>query len=59
MIELEEHQEIDPVCPHCETPIQTVWFREIRGLAGKRYVYVCKSCCKGLGMSHRRGFWMG
>lgn len=59
MIELEEREEIEPICPHCDAAIHTFLFREIRGLAGKRYVYFCKSCRKVLGISHRKGFWMG
>jgi len=26
---------------------------------GKRYIYFCPTCSKVLGVSHRKGFWMG
>jgi hypothetical protein len=26
---------------------------------GKRFVYFCGTCRKVLGISHRKGFWMG
>jgi hypothetical protein len=26
---------------------------------GKRYIYSCPSCNNVLGVSHRKGFWMG
>jgi hypothetical protein len=26
---------------------------------GKRYIYFCPACSKVLGVSHRKGFWMG
>ena len=29
------------------------------GRIGKRYVYFCSSCRSVLGISHRKGFWMG
>jgi hypothetical protein len=33
--------------------------QEISGVFGKRYVYFCPKCRKVLGVSHRKGFWMG
>ena len=49
-----------PRCPHCEKDIETVAYNELAGAAfGKRYVYFCPSCRKTLGVSHRKGFWMG
>jgi len=33
--------------------------RELRGVLGRRYVYFCSHCRKVLGLSHRKGFWMG
>ncbi len=59
MIELEEHNEVDPLCPHCELPLRAVWYQEIRGFAGKRYAYFCSKCHKVIGISHRKGFFMG
>jgi hypothetical protein len=28
-------------------------------LMGKRFLYFCGGCRKVLGISHRKGFWMG
>ncbi|MCA9664056.1 MAG: hypothetical protein KC503_00665 [Myxococcales bacterium] len=47
---------IDPLCPHCEAPLQSVNERTLDGLLGVRYVYFCPSCRKVLGMSHRQGY---
>jgi hypothetical protein len=59
MIELERKDDVSPVCPHCSATIEKVWFRELRGILGKRYVYFCSQCRKVLGVSHRKGLWMG
>ncbi len=52
-------EDIEPVCPHCEAAISEVWYRELASQLGKRYVYFCAGCRKVLGVSHRKGFWMG
>ena len=59
MIQLELKNDLDPLCPHCDSPLRTVWFRELRGIAGRRYIYFCTECRKCLGISHRKGFLMG
>jgi len=59
MIELQPKNDVDPICPHCETALRTLWVRELRGLLGRRYVYFCAACRKVLGVSHRKGFFMG
>lgn len=59
MIELQERNDVMPVCPHCTQELNVVWFREIRAWLGRRYVYFCPGCRKTLGVSHRKGFWMG
>ncbi len=59
MIELREDNISTPVCPHCEVSITNVSFRELRGQMGRRYIYFCSACRKVLGVSHRKGFWMG
>ncbi|MFH2089745.1 MAG: hypothetical protein ABIK82_19060 [Pseudomonadota bacterium] len=58
-MELEQKFDINPQCPHCNTALGKLWFRELRGVLGKRYVYFCPHCTKILGVSHRKGFWMG
>ncbi len=59
MIPTEEKNDINPVCPHCSKEIKKIWFRAVESLLGKRYVYFCSECKKVLGISHRKGFWMG
>jgi len=49
-----------PRCPHCKKDIEAVSYSELRGgFFGKRYIYFCPSCLSTLGVSHRKGFWMG
>ena len=59
MIEAQERNDIIPVCPHCNQQIEKVCFRELTAFLGKRYIYFCPVCNKVLGVSHRKGFWMG
>lgn len=59
MIELEERNDVTPLCPHCAEPLGTVHYRALRAFLGRRYVYFCGKCAKVLGLSHRKGFWMG
>jgi len=39
--------------------LKTVFMHTLGGILGKRYVYSCPECRKVLGVSHRKGFWMG
>ena len=41
------------------TPLRTVRLRSLSSFLGRRYVYFCAVCQKVLGVSHRKGFWMG
>ena len=59
MLTLESKEDVQPVCPHCDSELRTIWMRELQGVLGRRYVYFCPQCRKVLGMSHRKGFWMG
>ena len=59
MIDLKEKNDAVPLCPHCAETLDEMWFRELRGFLGKRYVYFCAKCRKVLGVSHRKGFFMG
>ena len=58
-MELQRKEDIDPICPHCQQPLKTAWYTGLRGAFGRRYVYFCSHCHKVLGISHRKGFWMG
>ena len=59
MITMEQKQDVEPMCPHCKDPLRSIWFRDLGGMFGKRYVYFCSQCRSVLGVSHRKGFWMG
>lgn len=59
MIEIQENTQILPLCPHCKKELNLVYTQEIAGMFGKRYIYFCPSCRAALGVSHRKGFWMG
>lgn len=59
MIALEEKNDTAPICPHCSEPVREIWFRQLRSLLGRRYLYFCSHCRKVLGISHRKGFFMG
>ena len=59
MIGSVEKTEVLPICPHCERELNTVWYQNVHGVFGKRYIYFCPECRKVLGVSHRKGFWMG
>lgn len=56
-----------PLCPHCESPLEEVVWRVVRTTGrsspefrfGKRYIYACPACRTALGISHRKGFWVG
>jgi len=59
MIEVEEQYQKNPVCSFCSTEIHKLYVREIKSLFGRRYLYFCSNCLKVLGLSHRKGFFMG
>ena len=59
MVELEERNDLLPICPHCKTEINRVYFQELRGALGKRYIYYYPNCRSVIGVTHRKGFWMG
>ena len=59
MIELKEKKTVTPICPHCSEALDELCFQELMGFLGRRYVYFCARCHKVLGVSHRKGFWMG
>jgi len=59
MIECTETWTEVPLCPHCGQPLSQVLYRRLRSVLGRRYIYFCALCRKVLGVSHRKGFWMG
>lgn len=48
-----------PVCPHCERTIDALVRGRLDEGLGKAYVWTCPGCHEVLGVSHRKGFWMG
>ena len=59
MIQVSEDPGETPLCPHCEKPVRQIGARKLGGAFGVRYLYFCRECRKVLGVSHRKGFWMG
>lgn len=59
MIKCIENDDVTPICPHCSSGIDELWFRALKSTFGRRFVYFCANCRKVLGVSHRKGFWMG
>jgi len=59
MLDLIRREDIPPRCPHCDTDLSALLYQALSGMLGKRYVYFCSNCRAVLGVSHRKGFWMG
>jgi hypothetical protein len=59
MINVEEKFDVLPVCPHCKSELKNIHCQQMAGFLGRRYVYFCPDCKSVLGVSHRKGFWMG
>ena len=61
MILAEQKDDVLPICPHCKKELNKVWFREIKSdiMGSKRFIYFCPECRSSLGISHRKGFFMG
>ena len=51
--------DVAPVCPHCENKIEGVYQQPLDESLGKAFMWFCTNCRKVLGISHRKGFWMG
>lgn len=58
-IQVKDPGDVYPVCPHCQAEVREVFQRRIQTLLGKAYIYYCAQCRKVLGVTHRKGFWMG
>jgi len=48
-----------PLCPHCGEEIHEIAARRVESALGVRFLYYRSDCHKVLGVSHRKGFWMG
>lgn len=58
-IRIEENTTRTPICPHCEREVTNLSARKVQSPWGVRFLYFCSHCRKVLGVSHRKGFWMG
>ncbi len=58
MIQVKETEE-NPICPHCQNQIKELLSKRIGSAFGVKFIYFCGTCKKVLGLSHRKGFWMG
>ena len=59
MLSIEKRNDVAPICPHCDTELRIILFQELLGFLGRRYIHFCQHCKKVLGVSQRKGFWMG
>ena len=59
MIRVEEKYDVHAKCPHCEKELRTVYTQKMETTFGVRFLYFCSYCKKVLGVTHRKGFWMG
>jgi hypothetical protein len=48
-----------PVCPKCEKSTDGLMSVKIQSDMGKAFVWCCPRCHAILGVTHRKGFWMG
>ena len=58
-IDVRNPGEIYPLCPHCSAEIRQVFQRQLKAMFGKSFIYYCTNCRKSMGVTHRKGFWMG
>ena len=58
-VQIRETKNASIACPHCERNISVINAQKIKSTFGVRFVYFCDSCKKVLGISHRKGFFMG
>ena len=59
MIEIKETKNQSVICPHCEKTLGRIEAVKAKSTFGVRYIYSCGQCRKVLGVSHRKGFFMG
>ena len=58
-IRIRENFPAAPICPQCGKEIHEIAARQVESTLGVRFLYYCCECRKVLGVSHRKGFWMG
>ncbi len=52
-------QEENPVCPHCQTALTAMAYKELEAFLGRRYVYFCPHCKKVPGDISSKGILDG
>lgn len=58
-IAVRESAQVTLTCPRCEGPLHEVVAVRVQATLGRRTAYGCPHCNSLLGISHRKGFWMG
>ena len=64
-VTVDQDPELVPDCPFCSVALTAIRARELPAVGkatfrfGKRFAYACPNCGKLLGITHRKGFWMG
>ena len=59
MIQIVETENENPICPHCNNELKSIFAKRVESTLGVRFIYFCHFCKMVLGVSHRKGFWMG
>ncbi|MFC2085529.1 hypothetical protein ACFLS9_10755 [Bacteroidota bacterium] len=59
MLNVVETESVKPICPHCEKELKDILAARMDSILGVRFVFFCNFCKKVLGVTHRKGFWMG
>ena len=59
MIQIQFSKDLSPACPHCEREFDSLWARRMAHNLGKAYVHACPRCLRVVGVTHRKGFFMG
>lgn len=52
-----EQVNYEPICPHCERPIEEIHWRQIEAVNAE-YLFICPNCRKVLGFGVRKAAWI-
>lgn len=47
------------ICPHCEVELKGLVQQRMNAVYGTAFAWACPSCRRVIGVSHRKGFFMG
>jgi len=59
MVDYRMPDDVLPRCPHCDNRFDGLMSRQLTADLGKAYAWACPHCHAVLGVTHRKGFWMG